>query len=97
MSDLGRDWAERRQAAQLRKGELLRKFTEIMATEPVASAVLKHHRPDRDRPYGVYCDGCDQGCSCEAASWPCSTVVLLLTHYGVDTTDMDLIQWKGVL
>lgn len=88
-------WDERCQAAQMRKGEILAAIERVAREDSWAAAVLGHHSSsDDDRRY---CDGCDMGCSCEAASWPCSTVVLVLHHYGVDTTDIGLIDWKGEL
>lgn len=91
----GKNWAERQAAAQLRKGELLAAIERIAQEDSWAAAVLGHHSSsDENRRY---CDGCDMGCNCEAASWPCSTVVLVLTAYGADTTDIDLINWKGEL
>ena len=89
-----RMWGERRQAAQLRKGEILAAIESMQEYETVAGPVLRHHSPDEDRRY---CEGCDLGCSCEAASWPCSTVELIRELAGVDTTDIGLIDWKGEL
>jgi len=37
--------------------------------------VAKHHSPTM--PDMRYCAGCDMGCSCEAAFWPCSTARLI--------------------
>lgn len=91
----GQNWTERRQAAQLRKGEILAALERVAGEDSWAAAVLGHHSPTDDSRR--YCGGCDMGCSCEAASWPCSTVVLALTHYGIDTTDIDLIDWEGEL
>lgn len=90
----GSEWAKRRQAAQLRKGEILAAYARIVATEGIAGLVLEQHAPTSDRRY---CTGCDMGCSCEAADWPCSTVRLILQHDGVDLTDIDLIHWEGEL
>lgn len=87
-------YAERRQVAQLRKGELLAAIARISDEDIHLAPFLEHHAPDEDRRY---CGGCDMGCNCEAASWPCSTVRLVLEQAGVDTTDMDLIRWKGDL
>ena len=95
-TDCGPDseWARRRQAAQLRKGEILRAYESLRDNELVAGPVLELHSPVDDRRY---CGGCDQGCSCEAAEWPCSTVKLILEQTGVDITDIDLIRWAGDL
>ena len=59
-------------------------------TEPLARAILDHHKPDEYDWRGsqtVYCEGCDMGCSCEAATWPCSTVRLIADRYGIDMPD----------
>lgn len=90
----GQNWTERRQAAQLRKGEILAALERVAGEDSWAAAVLGHHSPDEDRRY---CGGCDMGCSCEAASWPCSTVRLLLQMHAIDITDIDLIRWEGEL
>lgn len=89
-----RTWKARSAAAQLRKGEILAKLHEVALTEPLGS-IVKHHWPDDEDRH--YCRGCDMGCSCEAAEWPCSTIRLVLDLEGVDTTDMDLIEWRGDL
>lgn len=96
MSSFSYGWIQQRAAAaQLRKGELLAALQRIAMSDPLAHRVIEHHSPtDESRRY---CRGCDMGCSCEAASWPCSTIELVLEQAGIDTTDIDLIDWKGDL
>lgn len=47
--------------------------------------IAQHHRPDRGDMR--YCGGCDMGCSCEAASWPCSTARLIAEQNGYELPD----------
>lgn len=83
-------WQARKQAARLRKGEQLAALAGV--TDPVLRAVIDHHA--RDDSYGLLrCAGCDQGCSCDSATWPCSTVVTVLDALGVDTTDIGYADW----
>lgn len=74
----------RRESARLRKGEVRAALAGV--TDPALRAVLDHHAQDTE--YGSNCRGCDQGCSCDCARWPCSTVVLIAELLGVDVTDM---------
>lgn len=93
-----RKWQARRQAAQLRKGEILAALDALRTKGDTISAVIAHHAPDEDRRY---CQGCDMGCSCEAADWPCSTVALILDRAGaldgIEARDLELIKWSGDL
>lgn len=91
----GSEWDRRRQAAQLRKGEILAAIARLTVTGTLVGDIVLHHAPaDEDRRY---CGGCDMGCTCEAADWPCSTIRLILQREGVDVTDIDLIRWEGEL
>lgn len=80
-------------AARLRKGEVLAALAAV--TDPILRAVIDHHARDPEDPY---CQGCDQGCRCDAPEWPCSTIVLICEGLGVDMTDMDgrwgLARWE---
>lgn len=84
-----RRYEERRQAARMRKGEVLAALAAV--TDPVLRAVIDHHRRQgEDDPFDRRrCNGCDQGCSCDTAAWPCSTIVAICEALGVDMTDMD--------
>lgn len=39
------------------------------------SWISEHHSPSLEDGFR-YCNGCDMGCYCERASWPCSTAML---------------------
>ena len=69
-------------------------------TEPFVRAILDHHAPDKAEwrnSETVYCEGCDMGCSCEAANWPCSTVRLVAERYGIDMPDEWCWVWRSAL
>lgn len=67
-------------------------------TEPVSYAVLELHKPDvSDFWHTVYCLGCDMGCGCEAARWPCSTVRLIAEIYDIDIPREWEVDWSEVL
>ena len=68
--------------------------------DPFVRLILDHHKPDEyewSMSQTVYCQGCDMGCSCEAATWPCSTVRLVAEHYGIDMPDEWCRVWAGAL
>ena len=92
------EFARRKAALQARKGEILHALDRL-ADDPTLGHIVRHHMPDDDARR--YCRGCDMGCSCEAAAWPCSTIALILDHHGgidrLDTDDLWLIDWKGDL
>lgn len=92
MTDMA-EFEERIKAAELRRGEILHALDSI--EEPGLRKVADHHRPSMsDDPYSRdRCPGCDQGCGCYWAEWPCSTTLLILEWLGVDTTDIHLINW----
>lgn len=62
-----------------------RRLTAAAEDSPLAQAVLTLHALVGD--YGPRCGGCDQGCSCDAAEWPCSTVELVAGVLGVRLED----------
>lgn len=68
-------------------------------TEPLVRAILDHHSPliSEGLSRTVYCEGCDMGCSCEAASWPCSTVALIADRYGIDMPDSWSTNWAAAI
>lgn len=47
--------------------------------------IAQHHRPDMTDMR--YCTGCDMGCSCERAEWPCSTAHLIAKREGFELPD----------
>lgn len=47
--------------------------------------IAQHHRPDMESMR--YCTGCDMGCSCERAEWPCSTAHLIAEREGFELPD----------
>ena len=87
------EFSKRCDAANLRKGEWLAALAAV--TDPALRAVIDLHQLDRE--YGAHCQGCDQGCSCDLAEWPCSTIVAVLDALGSDTTDIDLANWRSEL
>ena len=82
-----RKFAERQAAAKLRKGEWLAALASV--ADPALRAVIDLHDID-----GGQCRGCDQGCSCDLAEWPCSTIKAILDALGADATDIDLADWR---
>lgn len=47
--------------------------------------VAEHHGPKALRGYGwPVCTGCDSGCHCEHAQWPCSTAVMIAESVGIE-------------
>ena len=85
-----RKFDERQAAAKLRKGEWLAALASV--ADPALRAVIDLHDLDAGQ-----CRGCDQGCSCDLAEWPCSTIKAILDALGVDTTDIDLADWRNGL
>lgn len=78
-------WALDAQKAE-RKDAHLALIAALNATaDPATVAMVTLH--ERREGYGlIRCEGCDQGCSCDSAAWPCSTIVALAKLRGIDTT-----------
>jgi hypothetical protein len=55
-------------------------------TDPAWRAVLDHHQRDVawEGSDEFSCYGCDGGCHCDSAKWPCTTVRLAAKHLGID-------------
>lgn len=56
-------------------------------SNPLGTALLVLHSLSDLHPGAISpgrCEGCDQGCSCDAADWPCSSIELLIEHYKID-------------
>lgn len=81
-------YAERRFAAAERVPAAIRALD--ATDDPIARAVLDLHQRWSSYGSGWQCGGCDQGCSCDSAEWPCSTVFLIAERLGVDLTDADM-------
>lgn len=73
-------------AEQIRRRSIDRAHEIIARLEAIADPqwrmILDHHAATKE--YGCYCNGCDMGCSCEAATWPCSTVRLVGGLCGIE-------------
>lgn len=67
-----------------RKGAHLALIAALNATaDPVTVAMVTLH--ERREGLGLArCEGCDQGSSCDSATWPCSTIVTLAEVHGID-------------
>lgn len=86
-------YARRTKAAQMRKGEILARLRTLQEVE-VLGAVVKLHMPNDFNSTFLECPGCSSG---DYLRWPCETIHTILEETGVDTTDLDLIRWKGDL
>lgn len=87
----GAEWKARKQAANLRRGEWLAALAAV--EDPTLRAVIDLHARGESGYERDKCQGCDQGCSCDDAAWPCSTIKAILKVQGVDTTDINLANW----
>ena len=92
------EWEARERSARLRKGEVLAALAAV--TDPTLRAVIDHHeRHTKDGYSTAHCHGCDQGCSCDWPTWPCSTIITICERLGIDMTDMDgdrnLARWEA--
>ena len=55
----------------------------LAAAHPALQPIIEHHAPEPDRYWGYDCAGCDGGGNDEyEASWPCSTINLILDGLG---------------
>lgn len=77
--------------------EILKKLDAI--PDPWLREILNLHSTGKEKIRGlVYCLGCDMGCSCEAASWPCSTVLMIARWYDIDIPKYcEGLDFKGAL
>lgn len=60
--------------------------------EPILRTVLDIHSRHRSGD-AFYCNGCDQGCRCEPAEWPCTTVIELSAKLGIDLSPDHAHAW----
>ena len=81
-----------RQSAQHTEEQVPAVAAYLALDDPIA----KLHAPDVS--YGtVYCTGCDMGCSCERANWPCSTATTWAHMHDIGLCDVPVTSWAHVV
>lgn len=64
--------------------------TVVRRLHPDAAALASLHRPLWGTP--PTCAGCDQGCRCDTAEWPCTTAGLALEMMGLTPSDISITE-----
>ena len=87
---LHREYEERRRIANMVIPAAIHRLDEL--DDNTSRTVLDLHARSSSYGSGWHCDGCDQGCSCDSAEWPCSTVKAIAGLHRIDMTDADLFR-----